>query len=808
MQRLASSRRYLVIALLAAPTSVRAQPADEQPPPPQAEDPPPEAADAERAPAAPNGEAAPAEPTPEAPREEAPAPDSARPPPPSAAAAADAGGPPPAADDELPPATSVAEASDASLSEVTVVGTRLSELPGSAQVIRAPLLERFEYDDPHQVLIAVPGVQIRGEDGVGLRPNIGLRGVNPDRTKKVTLMEDGVLISPAPYSAPAAYYFPLITRMTGIRVIKGPAAISFGPQTIAGAIDLATRTPPPRAAGAVDIAAGEYGYGKFHGHFGSSVGNTGFVVEGVHLRSDGFKELPSGADTGFYRNEWMFKSNTLFDLPDGSAHELELKLTYSDELSNETYLGLTDADFERDPFRRYAASQLDRMENHRTALAVTHVFEPADDITITTTAYRNDFSRVWRKVNGFRGANLFDVLTNPDDPRNAGFQSLLEGTSDSASSGEVLLIGPNDRKFAAHGIQTRVTWETDTGPISHRIEYGLRLHYDRVERRHSEQGYLLVGGELVPEATPTTVTAFNEASSDALALHASDALTWRSLTVTPGVRVEVIRSQFRDRLAGTEQGRVAQVVLPGAGAFYHLTPSLGVLAGVYRGFSPPAPGSAEHVDPELSVNYEAGARFDDRKSRAELVGFLNDYSNLTDVCTLSSGCLDTDLDRQFDAGEARVYGIEAHAQHDFPVGTLKLPVTATYTLTQSEFLTSFSSEDPIFGDVSSGDELPYVPRHQVYASAGIEHDRAGGVVGMTYVSRMREQAGQGPLAETLATDEQFLLDVGARYRPLKWLTVYANVRNLLDAHYIVSRRPFGARPNAPRWIQVGVKASF
>jgi Fe(3+) dicitrate transport protein len=38
--------------------------------------------------------------------------------------------------------------------------------------------------------------------------------------------------------------------------------------------------------------------------------------------------------------------------------------------------------------------------------------------------------------------------------------------------------------------------------------------------------------------------------------------------------------------------------------------------------------------------------------------------------------------------------------------------------------------------------------------------------------------------------------------------VYVNVRNVLDSHYIVSRRPYGARPNAPRWVQVGVKVEL
>src|SRR5690606_24805618 len=87
---------------------------------------------------------------------------------------------------------------------------------GSVRLIEEEQLEATNYDDPHSVLTQVPGVYLRTEDGYGLRPNIGVRGVSPERSAKVTLMEDGVLFGPAPYAAPAAYYFPLVTRMTGV----------------------------------------------------------------------------------------------------------------------------------------------------------------------------------------------------------------------------------------------------------------------------------------------------------------------------------------------------------------------------------------------------------------------------------------------------------------------------------------------------------------------------------------------------------------------------------------------------------------
>ncbi len=130
---------------------------------------------------------------------------------------------------------------------------------GSASVISKDELERNEHNDIHQILKGVPGVYAREEDGFGLRPNIGLRGVSPDRSSKVTLMEDGVLFGPAPYSAPAAYYFPMASRMVGVEVYKGPAAIRFGPNTIGGAVNLRTREVPTHGFEAdLDASLGSY----------------------------------------------------------------------------------------------------------------------------------------------------------------------------------------------------------------------------------------------------------------------------------------------------------------------------------------------------------------------------------------------------------------------------------------------------------------------------------------------------------------------------------------------------------------------
>jgi Fe(3+) dicitrate transport protein len=693
--------------------------------------------------------------------------------------------------------------------DVSVVGTRVKETSGSAHVVSTKQLARFKHDDPHKVFLGVPGVYIRGEDGFGLRPNIGIRGANSDRSKKITLMEDGVLFGPAPYSAPAAYYFPLIGRMQSVRVVKGPSAIAYGPHTIGGAIDLVTAPIPSERTGMLDVSFGQFMHRKVHVRQGLADDHYGLLLEAAHVANNGFKVLDGGGDTGFARTELMLKGRYVFDPVASVTNELEVKVGYSGELSNETYLGLSDADFRRTPYRRYGASRLDRMEWNRTQIQLTHRARLRRNLDLTTTAYRHDLHRSWRKVNGFRGAAISDVLGNPTDGGNAIFYGVLTGAVPPSTDAETLLVGPNDRTFVSQGVQSTISYRPKTGPLQHRIEYGLRIHYDSIRRLHTEEGFLVEGAGLVPDGNPVDTTADNDARTWALSMHAIDAVTWGRLTVTAGARLESIRSEMDNRLSGVSDLTIQQVILPGGGVFLALPRDIGVFAGVHQGFSPVPPGQSTIVRPEKSVNYEAGVRWAPRRFRAEIIGFYNDYTNLTNICTFSTGCVEENLDQQSDGGKARVFGFEAYAESELAVTKdLALPGRFAYTFTDARFLNDFASADPIFGSVRIGDELPYVPRHQLSASLGVEGRRWGVNLSGTYVSAMRESAGQGEAVPGEVTDDYFLLDASANVRVLKWLTIYGLGRNLLDAAYIASRRPYGARPGAPRWLQLGAKVDF
>lgn len=99
---------------------------------------------------------------------------------------------------------------------------------GSAYYISPEEIRKFGYTDINRMLKAVPGVNMYEEDGFGLRPNISLRGTKAERSERISIMEDGILAAPAPYSAPAAYYFPNAARMEAVEVVKGSSQVHYG----------------------------------------------------------------------------------------------------------------------------------------------------------------------------------------------------------------------------------------------------------------------------------------------------------------------------------------------------------------------------------------------------------------------------------------------------------------------------------------------------------------------------------------------------------------------------------------------------
>ena len=267
-------------------------------------------------------------------------------------------------------------ASDVDMEVIEIIGSKedATKIAGSASVITEEELETYEYTDIHKILSNVPGVNFRPEEGYGLRPNISIRGTYADRSGKITLMEDGVLIAPGPYSASSAYYFPTAGRIAGVEVLKGPAAISQGPYTICGAINLLSTPIAEETGGLINQEFGEDGFSRTHLHYSMVGKNAAMLIESHTWETDGFDSIKgSDADTGFDKDDLVIKLRLNTDADAAIYQELNIKYQDSDEDSDQTYVGLADADFRKNAHQRYGLSAYDNMDNSHETTSFNYI---------------------------------------------------------------------------------------------------------------------------------------------------------------------------------------------------------------------------------------------------------------------------------------------------------------------------------------------------------------------------------------------------------------------------------------------------
>jgi len=686
--------------------------------------------------------------------------------------------------------------------QYTIFGsdTSVNNIPGSAHQLSQDDLEKFDYTDIMRTLTSIPGVYVLEEDGYGLRANIGMRGTGQNRSEKVTIMEDGVLAAPAPYSAPAAYYFPTAGRMQKVEVLKGTSSAMYGPRTTGGVINMVSRQIPEEAlAGQIKVQAGQDGFAKVHGVIGGKGENVSSVFEVFRYQADGYKEINhSEQDTGFVKNDLLGKVRFNTDDDATFYQELEFKVKYSDEESDDTYMGLTEADFESDPYSRYSASQKDNMSNEHLQLQVSHAIELSTRFNLGTTVYHNDFSRNWYKTSKVDGKSLGD----------GGIEIAAE--HDKMASGSIDVdVKANNRDYLSQGFQTVL----DADFNAHQVKFGLRYHQDEMDRYQWVDEYELDSAYnmTLTEAGQPGTDSNRIDSASALALFIHDEWTVGKFVVNAGLRYEEMRIEREDwgkedpeRLTAPKlKKNELDVVLPSLALTYHLTDDLVLLGGVQKGFAPPSPGNEEATNEE-SINYELGARFSKEAFNAEALLFLSDYDNMHGNCTASQNCDDDNIGEQYNAGEVKITGIELKAGYVFDFNDISMPIDLTFTHTQTEFLNSFESD--FWGDVQAGDEFPYVPENQLQLTLGLTGDKWRTNLLVRYTGEMRSDAGTGASDENI--DAHTVVDFVASYDVASNQQVRFSIDNLLDETYMATRMHGSVMVGKPLTVSIGYQYSF
>ena len=699
------------------------------------------------------------------------------------------------------------------IESVTIIGSEEDQknLAGSGQIIsNADLLKAMD-TDIQKILTAVPGVYMRTEEGYGLRPNISIRGTAIERSAKVAIMEDGVLVAPSPYTSSSAYYFPTTGRIHSVEVLKGPAAVSQGPQTIGGAINLISTPIPNAPSGKFVQELGENGMMRTHAYYGGTSGNFGGLVEVHEHESDGFDSIANvGGDTGFDKSDLMVKARY-----ESGAHSLTLKMVDIDENSNQSYVGLSQASFNSNPRQRYGATAYDKMMNDGEQTSLTYVGD-FDNFNVQFTSWQNDYHRDWFKVSDFNN----DKEHGEQDDIN----ELISDANNGSANAQAILDGQlpveieykhNNRYYTNEGYQFSIN--TTLG--IHDLTVGYRDMEDSESRVQAH--------EYADQAADGSLSALygyiglNNSNnrlreSSATSYYLQDTMDFGRLNVTVGYRSEDYDQRHRrwsDRAGpnltmvrtGEADNRdtfaTNDHTTQSFGATYEVNENLTLVAGFHEGMTP-----MFGADPEEADNTELGIRYSDGAGDVEIFYFSSEYSNLAAECTLVSGAAcNPDESAVFSGGSADVEGLEFNGSWVFDGDGVSYPVSIAYTSTDATF--NNSSESDYFGVVAAGDDLPYIPSSTMSLVAGFVSD--SGLSGNMRLIDVGSSCSIAACGTYNKIHAHTIVDLNLRKALNDAMDVYVILENVTDDEDIISRAPSeGARSQKPRTLKVGFSYKF
>jgi len=685
--------------------------------------------------------------------------------------------------------------------QIDVIGRTpaiINRIPGSATLISPSLMTNTHPLTGNEVLRKVTGVHVVDEEGIGLRTNIGIRGLDPDRSRTVLMLEDGVPIALAPYGEPEMYYTPAIDRMKSVEILKGSGSILFGPQTIGGVINYITDDPPAEQRTNLNISGGSEGYFLGEASYGTTLDNIGVNFNLLHKQADKI------GVTHFDVNDITAKVK--FQLSEKSR--AGIKIGAYDEISNSTYIGITQTMYDKGDYFTVIAPN-DKLDIRRYSASVTHDYFFSENAYLRTTFFGYTTSRNWLRQDFSRNS-----VTN-------GTGAVFGDTT--VANGAVYMrnsTANRNRQFEVAGIEPRIYLNYSVVNLKSELEGGFRFLYERAfEQRIDGSNADALSGALREDEIRTGYASSIFAQNRFY-------LT-EDFTVIPGIRLEnfdyernIFRINFRDTSL-INNNNVFSVV-PGIGFNYNFNNMYSVFAGVHRGFAPPRikdaitnGGNALQLEAELSWNYEAGVRANlSSMLFLEITGYMLDFSNQIIPVSESSGGSGTGL---VNGGETLYMGLETGIR--FAIDQL---INTAYKISLGTNLTiSKSNYDadrfiPVNGERINikANKLPYAP--EMYLSGMLDINSpfglgvlfSGTYIGEQFTDELNTTVPSAD-GQTGQMPSYFVFDVTGRY----FFTglnssLYVSVKNLFDERYIASRRPQGIKVGLPRFITAGIEVTL
>lgn len=684
--------------------------------------------------------------------------------------------------------------------EVTVFATQivgvpeaLRRMPGSIESIDAETLATSHVFTVNEALRKVTGINVRDEEGLGLRPNIGIRGLNPTRSTKVLLLEDGIPLTYAPYGDNASYYHPPVERIESIEVLKGSGQIAYGPSTVGGVINYLTAVPPQRTSGTATIEGGTRDFFNGYGTVGTTRGRLGLLGSYMRRQGDGMRD-----NTHSSLNDVTGKAVVTLT----PSQVLTVRGSHYTEDSQLTYSGLRLDEYTANPRQNPFVN--DHFDGRRSGTSATHAIVLSSRAVLSTNVYASWFHRDWWR----QSSNSAQRPNDAADTLCGGMDNLL---TTCGNEGRL-------RAYSTVGIEPRLRVDHTLFGLRQETDLGIRVHSEHQDRRQENGPTPLSRSGLLVES--------NVRDADAFAAFVQHRLLLGALTVTPGLRVEHVEYARTNRLgnngAGLKGATSLTQLVPGVGVAYGSTDRLTLFGGVHRGFAPPRVedvvtnnGGVVELDPELSWNYEAGVRSRPVAGLSlDATFFRMDYENQLVPASLAGG-----IGATLTNGGATLHqGTEVGARVDTaPLvrSAHNLYLRAAWTwLPVAEFTGVRFSNIPGFSAVSvSGNRLPYAPGRTLTTTVGYAHPH--GLDLLLEAQHVGEQFADDLNTIPSSADAQrgllpamTLWNASVTYRlPTLPVILFGTVKNLSDVTAIVDRSR-GILPSAPRLVQIGARVSF
>lgn len=688
----------------------------------------------------------------------------------------------------------------------SIVAAQPQQFPGAFQALDRSDLEARQ---PHSILEALrelPGLHMVSEDTAGTHLNIGVRGLNPRRSSRVLLLEDGApTVFFATYADPSSHYSTPLDRVERIELVKGAGQVLYGPQTLGGMLNFVTQAVPRTGwAGGGRLAVGNQGVRDLHAHVGAGAAGGGFRIDALQREGDGIR-----SEHGVRLQDLALKA----EVPLGSRQRLTGKWSRFEERSRFSETGLTAAEWSlRSP--GIPGSTGERFDMERTTAQLIHQWDWAPGVRLTTQAYSSSVFRQSTRLREFE----------PDDA-DLGLGALEEDPA----------IRP--RRYRIRGVEPRLVVDRSVLGTTGQFTLGLRHHTEDVDR----QKFLTegLGGPIAAADERLTVRI------RARSAYLQNSFVWQAWSFSQGLRIEDIAQDKRlfgasetdglrfDSQALSRLTTHKRQSLPSLGVTWNGHRDLTVFAGIHKGIAPPRPDrdvvdtTLQRVQPELATIAELGVR--GRSAGGLQWGATLFQMQVHDVVVQAGGIFRNE-------GEARHAGVEFDARANLgrwltgQEGPWSVALQYTF-LPTARFLGSGTvggeGEDG-YGSYQAGNRMPYAPRHSLSVRNTWRLSPALSLrLGLSHISRQfanteNVKGDQAPgfcPAGSAPADDLFcglygtvapttLFDAGVQYAPkgASW-SVYGAVENLTDRRGIASRTN-GLQPLRGRLMTAGLRWSF